>query len=62
MLWSGIRSIISNKGKKFCNISQTASNDGIVQNSKEIAQIFNNYFVNIDGKVNSQITRTKKST
>ena len=60
MFWSGIRSIINNKGKKFCNISQIVNNGEIVQNPKEIAKIFNNYFVNIAGKVASEIPRTKK--
>ena len=33
----------------------------IVQNSKEIANIFNNYFVNIADKIDSEIPRTRKS-
>ena len=61
MLWSGIRSIINIKGKKFCNISQIVNNGEIAQNPKEIAQISNNYFVNISGKVDSEIPRTKKN-
>ena len=40
MLWSGIRSIISGNDKKFCNISQIVSSGEIVQNPKEVAQIF----------------------
>ena len=59
MLWSGIRSIINIKGEKFCNISQVVNNGEIVQNPNEIAQIFNNYFVNIAGKVDSEMPSTK---
>ena len=36
-------------------------NGEIAQNSKEIAKIFNNYFVNIAGKIDSEIPRTRKS-
>ena len=61
MLWTGIRSIINIKSKQFYNISQLVQNDEIVQNSKEIANIFNNYFVNIAGKIDSEIPRTRKS-
>ena len=61
MLWSGIRSIINIKSKKFCNISQIVNNGEFIQNPKEIAKIFNNYFVNIAGKVDSEIPRTKKN-
>ena len=61
MLWSGIRSVINIKGKKFFNISQIVNNGEIVQNPKEIAKIFNNYSVNIAGKVDSEIPRTRKN-
>ena len=61
MLWTGIRSIINIKSKQFYNISQLVQNGEIVQNSKEIANIFNNYFVNIAGKIDSEIPRTRKS-
>ena len=61
MLWTGIRSVINIKSKQFYNISQLVQNGKIVQNSKEIANIFNNYFVNIAGKIDSEIPRTRKS-
>ena len=61
MLWTGIRSIINIKSKQFHNISQLVQNSEIVQNSKEIANIFDNYFVNITGKIDSEIPRTRKS-
>ena len=60
MLSSGIRSIVNIKGKKFCNISEIVNNGEIVQNPKETAKIFNSYFVNIAGKVDSEIPRAKK--
>ena len=53
--------IINIKSKQFYNISQLVQNDEIVQNSKEITNIFNNYFVNIAGKIDSEIPRTRKS-
>ena len=61
MLWSGIRSIINIKGKKFCNISQIVNNGEIVQSPKESTQIFNNCSVNSASKVDSEIPRTKKN-
>ena len=61
MLWTGIRSIINIKRKQFYSISQFVQNGEILQNSKEIAKIFNNYFVNIAGKIDSEIPRTRKS-
>ena len=61
MLWIGIGSIINIKRKQFYNISQLVQNGEIVQNSKEIDKIFNNYFVNIAGKIDSEIPRTRKS-
>ena len=61
MLWTGIRSIINIKSKQFYNISQLVQNGEIVQNSKKIANIFNINFVNIAGKIDSEIPRTRKS-
>ena len=51
MLWTGIRSIINIKSKQFYNISQLVQNGEIVQNSKEIANIFNSYFVTLLAKL-----------
>ena len=53
MLWTGIRSIISIKSRKFCNISQLVQNGVTVQNPKDIATILNKYFVNIAGKIDA---------
>ena len=51
MLWTGIRSIINIKSKQFYNTSQLAQNDEIVQNSKEISDIFNNYLLTLLAKL-----------
>ena len=51
MLLTGIRSIINIKSQNFCDISQLVQNDKTVQNPKDIATIFNQYFVNIAGKI-----------
>ena len=61
MLLTGIRSIINRKSQNFCNISQLVQNDKTVQNPKDIAAIFNQYFVNIGGKIDAAVPRTKKS-
>ena len=61
MLWTGIRSIVNIKNRKFCNISQLVRNGEIVQNPKDIATILNTYFVNIAGKIDAEIPRTRKS-
>ena len=61
MLWTGIRSIINIKSRKICNISQLVQNGETVQNPKDIATILNKYFVNIAGKIDAEIPRTRKS-
>ena len=61
LLWSGIRSIINIKNRKLYNISQLVHNGEVVQDPKDIAKIFNNYFVNIASKIDSEIPRTRKS-
>ena len=61
MLWSGIRSIINIKNKKMFNISQLVQNDKVVRDPKQIAQIFNNFFINVAAQIDSDIPRTRKS-
>ena len=61
MLWTGIRLIINIKSRKICNISQLVQNGETVQNPKDIATILNKYFVNIAGKIDDEILRTRKS-
>ena len=61
MLWSGIRSIINIKNKKMFNISQLVQNGKVVQDPKQIAQIFNNFFINVAAQIDLDIPRTRKS-
>ena len=51
MLSTGIRSIINIKSQNFCNISQLVQNGKTVQNPKDTATIFNQYFLNIGSKI-----------
>ena len=51
MLWSGIRSIINIKNKKMFNISQLVQNGKVVQDPKQIAQIFNIFFINVAAQI-----------
>ena len=57
MKMSGIRSIINIKNNKMFNISQLVHDGKVVQDPKQIAKIFNNFFINIAAK----IPRTRKS-
>ena len=59
MLWSGI--YYQHKGEKVCNIFRLVQNREAVKDAYEIAKIFNNYSVNIAGKIDSEMSRTKKS-
>ena len=60
MLSTDIRSIINMKNQYFCNISQLVQNGMTVQNPKDIATIFNQYFVNIGSKIYAEIPGTRK--
>ena len=60
MLSTGIRSIINIKSQNFCHISQLVQNGKTVHNPKYIATIFNQYLVNIGGKINAETPRTRK--
>ena len=44
MLWTEIKSIINIKSNKFYNISHLTQNGKIIDNPKDIAKIFNQYF------------------
>ena len=61
MLWSGIRSIINSKLNIGSSISCLTHNGIKVDDSKQMANIFNNVFVNTAKKINENIPRTKKS-
>ena len=61
MLWYGIHSIINCKSNAGSNIS-SLHHDGIkVDDSKKMANIFNNVFVNTAHKINEKICCTRKS-
>ena len=61
MLWSGIRSIINSKLNIGSSISCLTHNGVKVNDSKQMANIFNNVFVNTAKKINENIHRTRKS-
>ena len=61
MLWSGIRSIINSKLNLGSSISCLTHNGVKVDDSKQMANIFNNVFVNTAKKINENISRTGKS-
>ena len=59
-LWSGIRSIINVKNNRLNNISQIVQNGKVIKNPQDIAQAFNQYFVNIVHNIDKEIPRTRK--
>ena len=60
MLWSGIKSIINVKNNRLNNISQIVQNGKVIKNPQDIAQAFNQYFVNIAQNIDKEIPRTRK--
>ena len=61
-LWSGIKCIINTKPKNAVqNISQLIANGKTHQDPQEMANVFNNVFVNVSNQVCSGIPRTRKS-
>ena len=62
MLWTGIKSIINLKAKhQLSHISHLKSNGSQVTDPVEMANLFNNYFVNVGSNIDKKIPRTKKS-
>ena len=59
MLSFGIRSIINVENARLNNMSQIVQDDKIISNLKEIAQSFNQYFVNVASNFDKDIPRTK---
>ena len=55
--WEGIRSIINVKNKNLSSISQLKVNNKIVDDSKDIAESINNYFVNVGPKTEESIPK-----
>ena len=61
-LWSGIKSIISNKNQISNKINGIRDKNGnMISNSEEISNVFNNYFVNVADNIEKAIPRTSKS-
>ena len=62
ILWSGIKSVINTNTKtQFSNISHLLEKGTQVNDPGEMANIFNNYFVNIGSAIDKTIPRTRKS-
>ena len=50
------------KETSFCNFSHLTRNGKRIDNSKDIAQVFNQNFTNIAAKIDEEIPRTRKSS
>ena len=62
MLWSGIRSIVNVKTKEqLTQISHLLENDNHTDDPTKMANIFNDYFVNVASNIDKSIPRTRKS-
>ena len=61
MLWTGIKATINIKRNKFYNISHLTQNGKRIDNPKDIAQVFNQYFINIAARIDEKIPRMRKS-
>ena len=62
MLWSGIISIVNVKTKsQLSRISHLPTNGKQVDDPVKMANMFNNYFVNVGGNIDKSIPRTRKS-
>ena len=63
MLWSGIRSTVNvKKNSNTSHISHLLIKDSCVSDPTKMANIFNQYFINVGTKVDKSIPRTKKSS
>ena len=61
-LWKGIKSIINTKARNTIqSISQLVVNGITHQDPQKMANVFNNFFVNVSALVCSEIPRSKKS-
>ena len=62
MLWSGIKSIVNVKSKtQLSGISHLTNKGMHVDDPVKIADIFNQYFVNVGSNLDKTIPRTRKS-
>ena len=60
-MWSGIRSIINMNKKAGSSVSHLTHNGKHIRDPMEMANIFNDYFVNVAQKIDEKIPRTRKS-
>ena len=60
-MWSGIRSIINMNKKAGSRISHLTHNGKEISDRMKMANIFNDYFVNVAQKIYEKIPRTRKS-
>ena len=61
MRWAGIKSIVSvNSKTQFFPISHLMDNGTLINDPVKMANIFNNYFVNVGSQIDKTIPRTKK--
>ena len=59
-LWTDIKSIINTKSKNSPqSISQLTADGETIQDRQKMANVFNNFFVNVSTQVSSEIPRTK---
>ena len=62
LLWSGLKSIISNKNSKVNIVNKLNDVNGTLTNDPTvIANTFNDFFVNVAGNVTKGMPRTRKS-
>ena len=60
MLWAGIKSIVNvNSKTQFSLISHSTDNRTQINDPVKMANIFNNYFVNVGSQIDKTIPRTK---
>ena len=59
-VWSGIRSVINITSKSGYCISQLIQDGKETDDPKQVANIFNKFFVNVSQKVTSGLPRTRK--
>ena len=61
VLWTGIKSIVDvNSETQFSPISHLMDNGIRINDPVKMANIFNNYFVNVGSQIDKTIPRTKK--
>ena len=60
-MWAGIRSIINMNKKAGSSISHLTHNGKEISDTMKMANIFNDYFVNVATNIDEKISRTRKS-